>query len=304
MKTILLLALLVACPSFAADRQGTNLRDLYEGHHWFGLRRALLLEDGSALYKGAAASAFGEKDRAETLLRSVIESEPHSDAAYQAHEWLTYLYIREGRYQDASSEIASKGAARPDRANSENEMAIMNMFGHLPNQSLEHFQPSRIRYAMKHHDMVVPLSINRHQVEFIVDTDANMSTISSAQARLLGMTMESSKAKQLGATGAETAFDIAVASRLQIGNIRLRDVAFVVMPNDGEPFKNIPLGTRGLIRLPVLPLSSNFTGSQRDRIKALWIWAMAIKSRQQCQTSVSTARILLRKWNTRGKNWR
>lgn len=252
MRSILLLILLLSSSSLAEGPQGPNLKDLYDGHHWFELRRALSTQSGPALYQGAVASAFDEKQEAERLLHSVIGAEPHSDVAYQAHEWLSYLYMREGQYQEFIAETKTKRAARPDRATSENELAIMDAFSSFPNQTTVKFQPSRIHYAMEHNDMVVPLLINGHRVHFIVDTDANISAISPAQARLLGITITSSSAKGLGATGAGAAFSVAVASHLQIGNIRLRDVAFMVYPDESALFKHLPFDRRGLIGLPVL----------------------------------------------------
>jgi hypothetical protein len=66
------------------------------------------------------------------------------------------------------------------------------------------------------------------------------------------VTIKRTAAKAFGATGSGTGFDVAVADHLQIGNTLLRNVAFMVYPDDSELFKAVPVGRRGLVGLPVL----------------------------------------------------
>jgi hypothetical protein len=234
-----------------AYSQQLSLDDLYKGHHWFSLRRALASAHGPDLYVGAVASAFGRTDEAEAALHAVTGTAPHSIEAYEAHEWLAYLYMREGRYEKAVTELKDKVKARPDKE-SVGEDALIQALSAFPNQKIERHQPSSVPYMMEHHDLVLPLSINGHPAHFIMDSDANISALSPAQAKALGMTIKRTAAKAFGATGSGTGFDTAVADHLQIGNTLLRNVAFMVYPDDSELFKAIPVGRRGLVGLPVL----------------------------------------------------
>jgi hypothetical protein len=230
----------------------TDLQCLYEAHQWFQLRRQLdgprLMED--SLYRGAVAAAFNERANAEFILREVIAKTPNSDEAYQAHEWLTYLYLRNGLMQDVVKETQAKVAARPDRRNRA-EDSLMAEFSHFPNQRSGHISPWRGTYSMRDGLMSVPVQVNGKAVQFIVDTDANVSTISKKQALALGMHLLSGDATTRGITGNGSHFDVAVAEELRIGSNVLRDVAFQVMPDAESLFTDMPMGARGLLGIPV-----------------------------------------------------
>ena len=58
--------------------------------------------------------------------------------------------------------------------------------------------------------------------------------------------------------GTQVKTRIAVANELAIGSIRIRNVAFLVVPDDQPPFNEATPGSRGLIGLPVLLALSRF----------------------------------------------
>ena len=60
-------------------------------------------------------------------------------------------------------------------------------------------------------------------------------------------------------TGARVDFRIAVADQLSFGSILVRNVAFLVFPDDQPPFKDGSLGSHGLIGIPVLLAFERFT---------------------------------------------
>ena len=256
MRLLAILCLCLLPARFAAAPSppvpsGPGLKQLYDQHQWFALRRATANGSGPALYRGAVASAFGEQDKAEALLRGVIAADNHSDDAYQAHEWLTYLYMRDGLYREVVAETHAKVLARPDK-DSAGERSLMKAFSAFPDQSVASRHPARIPFSVAHNDMVIPVSIGGRAVHFILDSDANVSVISPAQARALGLAVQSADAKAFGAAGGGVSFSVAVAPELTIGATHLRNVAFEVYPDDSELFKDLPLGSRGLIGLPVL----------------------------------------------------
>jgi hypothetical protein len=231
--------------------QSVRLQELYEKHHWFELRRALTTEKGSALYRGAVASAFDQAEEAERDLHAVIGADPHSKDAFEAHEWLAYLYMRAGRYSQvvAETDAKTRGSGRTEP---EGERAFMDALRHFPDLKAGAHRTSRVRFSMEHGDLVIPLSVNGRPGHFIVDTDANFSIMSVAQARALGIQVVETGAKILGSTGAGAGFSMAVAKELRIGSTEIRDVGFLIEPDDSELFQGVPLGRRGLIGLPVL----------------------------------------------------
>jgi len=96
------------------------------------------------------------------------------------------------------------------------------------------------------------LTINGHATAFIFDTGANVSVMSEGQAVLLGLTVHEVNAKMNVATGAQISFRIADAETLNLGDVELKNVAFLVVADDAEPFVEMPKGQRGIVGLPVL----------------------------------------------------
>jgi predicted aspartyl protease len=98
----------------------------------------------------------------------------------------------------------------------------------------------------------LPFSINGIQASYWFDTGANFSILSESEAKRFGLQVRSVATKVRVSTGAQVDFRIAVAHELSFGPIRLENVAFLVFPDDQPPFKDAPLGSRGLIGIPVL----------------------------------------------------
>jgi predicted aspartyl protease len=98
----------------------------------------------------------------------------------------------------------------------------------------------------------LPFSINGVAGTYWFDTGANFSILSESEAKRFGLRVRSVSAKVGVSTGAKVDFRIAVADHLSFGPIVLKNVAFLVFPDDQQPFKDAPVGSRGLIGIPVL----------------------------------------------------
>lgn len=215
-----------------------DLKALYEAHRWFELRDAVAGGSAPALYRGAVAAAFNQVREAESALRPLVEDGSDSETL-EAGQWLSYLYLRAGQYQ--------KSAALVDA-----DSAMGKMIAALPDQSVSKFETSTVSSRIYQHRLFVPASIGSGQVEFFVDSDANFSFLSESEARHLGLTVRESKATAAGVTGQETGFRVAVAGELRIGNVQLRNVAFLVLADSEEVFRNLQLSQQGAIGIPVL----------------------------------------------------
>jgi hypothetical protein len=102
-------------------------------------------------------------------------------------------------------------------------------------------------------EIAVPLAINGQTASFALDTDSNVSAISEAEAKRLGMRMVASQVQFHGVTGSiAPGARMAIADRLTVGKTELRNVTFVVLRDAQEPFVELPLGERGVLGLPVL----------------------------------------------------
>lgn len=237
----------------AANSQNAELKSLYEAHQWFKLRDAVQAKRTSAFYRGVVASAFNDVKQAEKNLKSFIKSAPEPEQVSDARALLIYIYQRAGHYRQAFSEIERALAVEPDDAGLKNARALFGALSQYPEQTVVERRFSRIRYSMKGGNMFIPVGVNLKSANYVVDTGANFSLISEAEAKRLGLTIHESGGSRMGdAAGASVDVRIAVADLLTVGRIRLRHVSFFVVRDDQQPFIDLPSGERGVLGLPVL----------------------------------------------------
>ncbi|HVQ27953.1 MAG TPA: retropepsin-like aspartic protease, partial [Vicinamibacteria bacterium] len=214
---------------------------------WLGLGRALDAS-GPFLYRGAVAAAFNDA-RAERLLRSVIDSAPASDDAYEAYEGLSHLYLRDGQYLHMIEAMERRWASFPGRAAEAGEREAMAPFRDLPDQHRVAFGAATLRHEG---NIFVPLSIQGGAARYFFDTGAWLSCMSESEARRLGLTASAGRGSVGTSTGASVGLRMAVAREVVVGTTRFENVSFAVFPDDQEPWSGLPLGQRGIIGIPLL----------------------------------------------------
>jgi Aspartyl protease len=237
----------------AANSRNAELRSLYEAHQWFKLRDAVQTTDAPTFYRGAVASVFNDIKQAEKSLQSVIKSAPQSEQASEARELLINTYMRAGLYRQALSETEQALMVKPNDNGLKNARALFYTFSQYPEQAVAERRFSELRYHMKDGNLFIPVEVNGKQGSYIIDTGANFSLISEAEAKRLGLTISEKSGARIGdSSGANLDFRVAFADRLTVGRMRLRHVPFFVMRDDQQPFVELPAGERGIIGLPVL----------------------------------------------------
>lgn len=86
----------------------------------------------------------------------------------------------------------------------------------------------------------------------IFDTGANISVISASEAARLGLDVKAVDAVLGGMTGKTTATQVATGVPLVVGNVRVSNVAFMVVPDTQAPFSDLPPGQRGIVGISVI----------------------------------------------------
>jgi hypothetical protein len=214
--------LLAAVSCFGAD---ADLKALYDGHHWFELREALRQQKGTALYRGAVAAAFQQTEEAERELNPLGTAE--------ARGILGAIHLRSGLY--------SKAAA----------MGI-SAIAQLPDQIVVARKPSRIRGEIRNTALYAPVTVNRHNGNALIDSDMNMSMVCESEAHRIGLKVLTAIGIS-GVTGeSKEGGRLAVADQFEIGELRLRNIAFVVISDEQEPCKHWPPSERLVVGLPVI----------------------------------------------------
>jgi hypothetical protein len=98
----------------------------------------------------------------------------------------------------------------------------------------------------------VPVDVNGRSGQWIFDTGANWSTLSTGEAARLGLQTRESDAYVGGSTGKRNPLGLAVASDLRIGRAHLKHVIFLVLSDDSLFVGPLKYQIRGILGLPVI----------------------------------------------------
>ncbi|HZR21559.1 MAG TPA: aspartyl protease family protein [Verrucomicrobiae bacterium] len=241
--------LFVAAPqALKADQRiaQEQVAALYARQDWFGLR-ASLTASSPALYRAAVAAAF-LRPEAEQLLSEIINASPNSTEARDAYRWLSHLFVETGQYRKLASNMQKHVRSFPQDEEALTNQKALGPLLEMPDQITVTAEPSSVA-----HDggLFIPVRINDREAHFFVDTGGGFSATSQSEATRLGLRFAKASGTANTSTSQKAAYRLAVASELIIGGFRLHDVTFAVFPDEGEPWRDLARGRRGLIGLPV-----------------------------------------------------
>src|SRR5262245_41623757 len=227
-----------------------SLRQLYDGQRWFDLRDAVHDKQASPLYLGAVASAFNRVKDAEKYLNQAVRRPSTAETANEAREILALLYIRLGRSSDAGHLIDEILKVAPQRSDVQNMRVLFGAFTDRPNMSIRSRRAS-FRCDVTGSGVYLPLSINGTPVSWLLDTGANVTVLSEAEARMVGLVAHDSSEKLSDLAGGTTKVRTALVGRMTIGATEIRNVPVVVLPDSESPWTEATPGKRGLVSLPI-----------------------------------------------------
>lgn len=104
----------------------------------------------------------------------------------------------------------------------------------------------------KFNHLMVPTKIHDISSDFIFDTDANLSTISESQAKLMNLTFLENVIKVGTVTQVKINSKIAVADQMDLGGIIFKNVPFLVMPDEDLSFPEVNYKINGIIGFPLI----------------------------------------------------
>ncbi len=205
-------------PALAYAQAGDSLRSLYDQHRFFELRDAIKGQSASALYLGTVASAFNDTKRAERYLNRVIKLDPASDNAYEAHEQLANLFARLGRNREVVQQLDQMLAMKPNSSDVQSDRPIFAGFSRYPDQSIGKKRSTRISGGtVSKESLAIPVSVHGKALNWGLDSGANISVISEAEAKMLGLTVGNEKVQMNDLNGGSAAVRTTVVDRLSIG---------------------------------------------------------------------------------------
>jgi predicted aspartyl protease len=100
--------------------------------------------------------------------------------------------------------------------------------------------------------MNVPVRMDTATYNFVFDTGAGLSTISESFAARLGLHVREAGVDVQGSTGLHNTSALAVADSLYLGDVLLRHVVFLVLPDAQLTFPPIHYSIKAILGLPVI----------------------------------------------------
>lgn len=227
-----------------------QFRDTCDTHSWAGLKGEAN-GSSSMLCKGVAELEMGQAEEGRTILLEIIRRSPRSDAAFEAHERLLGYYARLGQVQEASHEIAALLAIHPKDPDVLEMGSLFQGLGEYPDMIVDHQQAASFTKSETDATLNLPFRVHDKMATFYLDTGANISVISEAEARALGLAVRPVTTKLKDSGGTNFSMQVTDADELDIGPIRLRHVPFLVLSAANPPLNEVPQKNQGLLGIQV-----------------------------------------------------
>jgi predicted aspartyl protease len=217
----------------------------------FEARDAATRAKSSAMARATVAASFDDRRQAEKELLAVIQKDPDSDEATLAHVELAWLLERSGQARQAQEHAAQAAAGDPNGRDRKESLSMLEALARYPQQSTAARGYSRLPLAEGQDGLATTLSVNGRPMSFVVDTGAEISSISEAHAQSAGMTIRDDRFSIMDVAGKAVTCRLALADELTAGHFRLRNVPFCVLR--GDPSNAVsPDASPDLLGLPVL----------------------------------------------------
>lgn len=236
-----------------------ELARLYGNRDYFTLRGRLGEPDPGEppeiiVLRAGVAHAFNEPERSNALLNDLVSgnaSLPDS-LLYEARRIAFRNSLRLHRYAEAARLLEKLLDDTPPFVDRTRVRDFRNMLRFadalrdvLP-QEIVRRGDSRLELLGRGH---VPVAVNDSARDYPLDTGANLSVLVRSEAEALGLEIREAGVEVGTATDVRVTADVAVADRLRVGEIELRNVAFLVVPDEVLTFPGLVI--RGVIGFPV-----------------------------------------------------
>ncbi|MCW3836173.1 aspartyl protease family protein [Sphingomonas canadensis] len=199
---------------------------------------------GAALLRARIAATRLRHAEAEKALAAYFATRD-KDAARNAAAWAIKadLAFGEGDYAGAAAAYRAalplmEGSANPaDVLTTKQALGMATLLAPEPRQAVAGGTPGRIQAARDKAGLVRgPVSIDGTAIDAVFDTGANLSVVSAATAKRLGMRILDGTASVGSTSQAEVPTRIAIAARMTIAGVELRNVAFLVIDDSALTF--------------------------------------------------------------------
>jgi predicted aspartyl protease len=250
-----LIGLLLVAALTAGDV--ARLHELADTRQLFLLREAMQQpgwnKADTLFYRGMVESRFGQEPKGIDDLTRFLGSHPSPDAQHNAYEELAGALKREGRYGEAARNLTEALPLTPpsERTGDANSRDLYAALADIPPQSVVFGEDAPVQATFNQlGSWDVPVEVNGRRGQWIFDTGANWSTLSSGER--LGLETRESDTYVVGSTGKKNVLRLAVASDLRIGRAHLTHVIFLVLSDESLFVGPLKYQIHGFLGLPVI----------------------------------------------------
>ena len=223
-----------------------TLDSLYRAHDYFTLRDSLSDSDTNAicagLYLAAVQRAFNNPRQSNKTIERTLQSDSLSDSlkfSLRKLQLSNFLSLHSYRAMDSLGKVILSSphilADSATMADIRNNTHLGHALGDVAPLVVTIRGASLIRTDKAGH---VPLQIDDSLRNYTFDTGANLSVLMRSEAEALGLRIRPAALSVGSSTGAQVLADLAVAPRVQIGQIDYANVVFLVLPDSMLTFSN------------------------------------------------------------------
>ena len=263
----------------ALAQSDLSLEDLYRSKQCFDLRdKAAKLNNEkspeSLFYRGAVANKFNRTKESIALLKNYLkQAKPDDKRLSDVYELLADSYAKSYQYAEAAETYKllldkfGSGFDADKRRGVESSYKTWSAAGNVSPQKIAFNGDTKIQAIRDIANLLnVPVEIGGQKVNFVFDTGANVSTITASTAKKMGLTMIETDISVGTSTDKRVTSKLGVARLMKIGNITLKNVVFLVMPDEALYFPQAKYQIHGIVGFPVIEAFRQVTITKKDEI--------------------------------------
>ena len=257
------LALLASC----ALPLSAHAQTLCDAHDWFAPESHHADQATTLLCKGVHDASLEHRKQAKAELLKVIVNAPESPQAFRAHEVLTSMYFRAGQYRKALQELDARVRLRPTDKGLLDDRPLILALSKEPDQVGKAKYAKLAKTSINDGNPHFPVTVNAKKTVWNMDTRANISVMSDAEATALGLEVIPVETTMDDISGSKTSLKVALVPDLYLGKTHLKHVGFAVLPHTRPPFDDIPTEQQALLGIQVLRAIGSIRVDQSGQVE-------------------------------------
>lgn len=278
LPSYLALAVIAACaPATRAPApvSADSVRDLLEARDYFRLRALEgRLPDApvALLARARTEAAFNDPAGSNRTIHDALAGPVPDSLRFHLLSLEAGNHLRLHRYADAHAAAlrALEVRAAADSADADQLENLTRVFAALryaPPQTVARGSGVSLRLDAGELPLaMLPVTVNDSARSYVLDTGANLSTLMRSEAEALGLEIRPAGFVVGTGTDHKVTADVAVAGRVRVGEVEIRNVVFLVLDDEALTF---PGGVRvhGIVGFPVLEALGELRLHGRQRLE-------------------------------------